>query len=131
MASIDNHIVNEARIGRGLKMYSYPGGGSDYTYYDLFSGYALDWKTTEHSYYDGSMVEKEKIFDYERDSYGLIHQYLPTTIITLDSRQIPRVKKTTYLFNKEGTSSEENELISRNALYLPIETNYYMDNDDD
>lgn len=136
LASVDDHIRNETYIARGLKMYKWIDeegieGGTDYTYYDLFSGYALDWKIKETNYYGSNAIEKEKILEYERDSYGLIHHYIPIATTILDSKGVPKVQKTKYLFNKIGTTSEENELIGRNALYMISETNYFLDDDED
>ena len=122
----DEDIFKDAATAvRGLKVHEYSGGGQDFTYYDIYTGYNLPSKTITNTYTDTGILQQVSIQDYDRDSNGIINHFIPISNEMNGSDDINIKTDYTYIFNKVNLSSSEDALKNVNALYLPIQTDTY------
>ena len=125
--SLDNYIKNAAKAVRNLKI----GENGDLTYYDIFTGYALPTKTIEREFSDTETLEKILTLSYERNSENhnndLIKKYksISQEVNTSDGRRLKTV--TTFIFNKANLTLAELRLKTKNALYIPVQVDTYID----
>ena len=121
--SIDNHTENAAFVVKGLKVDL--SDGFNATYYNIYTGYNLPSKTIEKQYNDSGELIKTSTQNYEKDSYGVLQHYIPiSNEITESDGSIIR-NQSTYVFNKTARTAAENDLLAKNALYIPLQTDTY------
>ena len=125
--TIDNHIENVATTVRGLKV-----GGSLafmlFSYYNIYTGYNLPSKTIEKQYNDFGELTKTSIQNYDKDSYGILQHYMPISNEIKESDGTVVKNQTSYVFNKKTKTIAENDLLAKNALYIPLQTDTFKNN---
>ena len=115
--TIDDYIKNAAKAVRGLKVVD-----SRFTNYEIYTGYNMPSKTVETYYHDSGDIVKTTTQKYDLDNDNLIDYYMPTSVEAVGSDGVVSKSNTTYVFNKASKTSAEQDLESKNALYLPLES---------
>lgn len=123
--SIDDHIKNAAKAVRGLKVHNYPEGGSDFTYYDIYTGYSVPSKTIVKKYDGPNMLVETSEYEYDVDSYGILEHYIPIGEEIVSSDGTLLKSNTDFVFNRPSLTNAELDLRSKNALYLPLQKDVY------
>ncbi len=126
MASIEDQALLATKTVRGLKVYSYGlYAGADYTYYDIFTGYNLPNKTITKQYNSSGTLTQTTTQTYSKSAFGIVNHYIPVSSEVTASDGVVRKNTTTFVFNKTNKTTAEQDLFSKNALYVPLQTDSY------
>lgn len=133
-ASFDDYIQLAAKMVRGLKVLNYDGGGSDFTYYDIYSGYTLPTQTVEKNYYSSGTVTTTTSQKYLKDPIynSIVTSFLSRETESINSQGLTMLSKVYFPEDKlllSGLSTEMStsidKILVQHRLATPLQSESY------